>query len=212
MSDHHLIGRLSVNLLAIVGGFCQLIVFTPMANLLARPLDRIKSSPMNANVIVVLSGGRYTDRSLNEAALERTITGVRLYRQGLAPLLLFTGGPCCGTSASSLMANLAAELGVPKSSIIIEEQSLRTAESATKTAAIFRSQGMRSAILVTSPLHMLRAQLAFESAGILVHAVCASEKDLRLVSSAEERVSLLKSTIHEYLGLGYYRIRRWISK
>jgi hypothetical protein len=57
---------------------------------------------------------------------------------------------------------------------------------------------------------MLRAKLAFEAAGISVSPVHASEKNLWLVSGAEERVSLLKAAVHEYLGLALYRVRRWI--
>ncbi len=202
--------RLGLGLLAPVGGFALLIVYTPLANLLARPLDGVLSNPTRADVIVVLSGGRYPNGSLNDAALERTVTGVRLYRQGLAPVLLFTGGPCCGNSISSLMAGLAAELGVPGSAILLEEQSLRTAESAAFSAVVLRRNRMRSAILVTSPVHLLRARLAFEAAGIFVHPVRASEKDLWLLSNAEERVALLKAALHEYLGLAFYRIRGWI--
>lgn len=202
--------RAGLGFLATVGLIFVLTVFTPAANLFARPLDRVQSRPAKADVIVVLSGGRYLDGSLNEAAMERTITGVRLYRQGLAPLLLFSGGPCCGHSANALMSALAVELRVPREAIILEEQSLRTYENAVNVVAILRNAGMRSAILVTSRLHMVRARLSFEAAGLDVHPVNASEKNLWLTSSAEERISLLKAAVHEYIGLAFYRLRRWI--
>lgn len=202
--------RAGLGFLAAAGLGFLFTVFTPAANLLATPLDRIRSKPENADVIVVLSGGRYLDGSLNEAALERTMTGVRLYYQGLAPLLLFSGGPCCGQSASALMSRLAVELGVARSAILLEEQSGRTYESAVNVAAILRNAGMTSAILVTSRLHMVRTRLSFEKVGLAVHPVNASEKNLWLVSSAEERISLLKSAVHEYLGLAFYRLRGWI--
>ena len=199
-----------IALLAVVGGAYLLILHTPLPNLLAMPLYSVSSHPNHADVIVVLSGGRYDDGSLNESALERTVTAVRLYRKGLAPRVLFTGGPCCGRSASSLMANLAADLGVPRSAILLEEQSLRTYESATRSAAVLRTRGMKTAILVTSSLHMLRAQHSFRGSGVPVFPVRASEKDLLLVSSAAERISLFQDAIHEYLGLAFYRLRGWI--
>jgi len=46
--------------------------------------------------------------------------------------------------------------------------------------------------------------------GFPVYPVRASEKDLWLVSGAEERISLLKASLHVYLGLAFYRIRRWM--
>jgi len=202
--------RLAVLLLAGVGGLFLLVVYTPLANLLVMPLYPAPSTPPRADVIIILSGGRYLDGSLNEAALERTVTAVRLYRQGLAPRLLFTGGPCCGSSASALMADLAAGLCVPPSAILLEEQSERTHESAAYSVALLRTHGLKSAILVTSPIHLRRATLAFEAAGLLPHPVPASNRDLRLVSGAAERISLLQDVIHEYLGLASYRVRGWI--
>ena len=210
MSRQNRVYRFVVDLLAIIGVLSLLVVYTPLANLLARPLYAIPSNPRQADVIVVLSGGRYDDGPLNDAALERTVTAVRLYRQGLAPRLLFTGGPCCGQSTSSLMANLAVELGVPRSAILLEEQSLRTRDSATYSAAILRTHRMRTAILVTSPLHLLRAKLTFESSGVPVFTVRETERNLLLLSSAEERIAIFRSAIHEYLGLAFYRLRGWI--
>jgi uncharacterized SAM-binding protein YcdF (DUF218 family) len=65
-------------------------------------------------------------------------------------------------------------------------------------------------VLVTSALHLLRATLAFENAGVAVHPVRASETDLRLVTGAAERMSLLSAAVHEYGGLVLYRARGWI--
>lgn len=210
LAQYRWVFRAGLGVLAAVGFGFLVIVCTPAANLLARPLDRIQSRPARADVIIVLSGGRYLDGTLNEEALERTVTGVRLYHQGLAPFLLFTGGPCCGQSASALMGRLAVELGVSRLAIMLEEQSMRTHESAINVAAILRNAGMTSAILVTSRLHMVRARLSFEAAGLAVHPVNASEKNLWLISGTEERISLLEAAVHEYIGLAFYRLRRWI--
>jgi uncharacterized SAM-binding protein YcdF (DUF218 family) len=199
-----------VALLALVGAAVLFVGSTPLANLLAMPLWAPAPDPARADVAVVLSGGRYDDGSLNEAALERTVTAVVLYHRGLAPRLLFTGGPCCGRSASALMAALAADLGVPKDAILLEEQSTRTRESAVNAAALLRQHGWRSVILVTSPLHMLRARLAFAAIGVPVEPVLASTRNVRLVSSVPERLALMREVLHEYLGLALYRIRRWI--
>lgn len=203
--------RLATRMLAIVGALAFLVTLTPVANVLARPLLAVPSALGRADVIVVLSGGRYLDGSLNDASLERTVTAVRLYRLGLGPRLLFSGGPCCGESASALMARLATDLGVPSSIVLLEEVSMRTRESAQHCAALLREQHVRRALLVTSTLHLLRAKLAFEAAGVEVLPVRASETDLSLVSSSAERISLLKDALHEYLGLALYRFRGWIG-
>lgn len=203
--------RLAVIVLAAVGAVFLLVALTPLPNLLALPLlQRTVSLPVKADVIVVLSGGRYADGTLNEAALERTVRGVILYREGLAPWLLFTGGPCCGHSASALMSDLAVKLGVPRSAILVEEQSRRTRESAILSASLLRRHGLRSAIVVTSTLHLPRARLAFKNAGVAVHPIRATEKNLRLVTGTAERISLLSDTVHEYAGLLFYHARGWL--
>src|SRR5436190_1862442 len=128
--------RSAVAMLALIGFAFVVVAETPLPNLLVAPLLRIRSSPVKADIAVVLAGGRFTDGSLNQAALERTVAAVRLYHQGVVPLLMFTGGPCCGQSASALMADLAADLGVPRAAILVEEQSLRTRDSAVNVEAL----------------------------------------------------------------------------
>jgi uncharacterized SAM-binding protein YcdF (DUF218 family) len=205
------IQRYGLALLALTGAVFLIVIYTPVANLLAMPLlISVPPSPATADIAVVLSGGRYGDGSLNEASLERTIAGVRLYYERRVPRLLFAGGPCCDTSASALMAKLATELGVPRGVILLEEQSIRTYDNALNSAALLRRNGLRSVILITSPLHMLRAKRAFAAVGVTVYPVLASKRDLSLVSSAAERIALLQDAVHEYLGLALYRVRGWI--
>jgi uncharacterized SAM-binding protein YcdF (DUF218 family) len=171
---------------------------------------RVASNPARADVAIILAGGRYGDGSLNQASIERTIAGVRLFHRGLVPRLLFSGGPCCGRSASVGMAELAHDLGVPRSAILLEEQSTRTYENARHSVELVRGAGLRSAVLVTSQTHLMRARLAFASVGLEVNPVRASDTNLSLVSGTDERIALLNATIHEYIGLAYYRMRGWI--
>jgi len=202
--------RSAVAMLALIGFAFVVVAETPLPNLLVAPLLRIRSSPVKADIAVVLAGGRFTDGSLNQAALERTVAAVRLYHQGVVPLLMFTGGPCCGQSASALMADLAADLGVPRAAILVEEQSLRTRDSAVNVEALLTRRGLLTVVLVTSEIHLLRATLAFAAAGMSVHPVRASQLDLRLVTRLPERVGLVQGAVHEYLGLTLYWWRRWL--
>jgi uncharacterized SAM-binding protein YcdF (DUF218 family) len=191
------------------GALSTLIVLTPLPNLLARPLMRT-SHPAPADVVVVLSGGRYADGTLTESAIRRTVMAVRLYHKGLAPMLLFTGGTCCGTSSSAGMARLARDLAVPPTAIVLEEHSRRTRDSARNTGALLRQLGLRRALLVTSPLHMARSEWTFQAANVDVILVAADDTDLRLVTSASGRASLMEASLHEYIGILYYKLRGWI--
>jgi len=177
---------------------------------MAKPLISIHPPAGSADAIVILSGGHFNDGTLNQTALQRTVTAVRLFRANVASLMLFTGGPCCGHSTSALMADLAHDLGVPRSSIFLEEKATRTHDSALQSRAVLRAKGMESILLVTSTLHTLRARLAFEKAGLQVVGILAWNPSLFGYSSVSGRFELLSDLIHEYTGLVYYRFHGWI--
>ncbi len=96
----------------------------------------------------------------------RTETAVSLWKQGLAPLVIFSGASLDPDSVSSaeLMKREAVRLGVPAAAILLEPSSATTEENAKLTAQLMSARGLHSAILVTSPYHQRRASVLFERA------------------------------------------------
>jgi uncharacterized SAM-binding protein YcdF (DUF218 family) len=96
----------------------------------------------------------------------RTETAVKLWKQGLAPLLLFSGASLDPDSVSSaeLMKRDAIRLGVPAEAILLEPDSTTTDENAHLVAQLMTDKGMHTAILVTSPYHQRRASILFARA------------------------------------------------
>ena len=109
-----------------------------------------------ADVIVAVSGDNGP----------RTEMAVSLWKQKLAPLILFSGGSLDPESVSSaeLMKRDAVLLGVPAEAILIEPLSTSTEENADFTAALMKQRGLHTAILVTSPFHQRRASILFSQA------------------------------------------------
>ena len=103
------------------------------------------------------------------------------------------------------MQALALALGVPPEAIIVENQSTSTAENAREVARLLRREAIPSILLVTSPLHMRRAKLCFERMGLEVS--CAPTPS---IGTGRHESLVVKEVLHEYLGLGYYRVRGWI--
>lgn len=174
-----------------------------LAPRLARPLlvaEDLQPRPF----IVVLCGGCRFSGQLSEATCARVEHGVHLFRLGLAPRLVLSGGrwaphrPACAPR----MRAYALSLGLPPEVILVEDRSSRTAENAREVARLLGGHGARAVLLVTSPLHMRRARLCFEKRGIAVS--CAPTPRL-----AHEML-FAKEVLHEYLGLVYYRARGWI--
>jgi uncharacterized SAM-binding protein YcdF (DUF218 family) len=112
----------------------------------------IDSKCAPADAIVAISGG---DTSA------RVAEAIKLYNLGWAPKLVFSGAALdtSGPSNAEAMRDQAINVGVPSSAILIEENSLDTAENALLTSSLVGS--VNRIIVVTSPYHQRRAGLEF---------------------------------------------------
>jgi len=113
------------------------------------------SDPLaHADAIVAISGDTGA----------RAESAIALWKQGYAPVLIFSGGSSDPESVASaeLMKRAAVAAGVPVNAIIVEGSSATTEENAQRVAELMKTAGLRSAILVTSPYHQRRAALLFE--------------------------------------------------
>jgi uncharacterized SAM-binding protein YcdF (DUF218 family) len=94
----------------------------------------------------------------------RAETAIALWKQGYAPLLIFSGGSSDPGSVASaeLMKRIAVAAGVPANAIAVEGASATTEENAQRVAELMKARGLVTAILVTSPYHQRRAAMLFE--------------------------------------------------
>jgi uncharacterized SAM-binding protein YcdF (DUF218 family) len=183
------------------------VAFTPLPNLLAGWLI-LPSQIEAAEAIVVLGGGIEGPRALSAASLRRTIHGIRLYRQGLAPVMIFSGGTAGQEAAEgTLMASLAAELGVPAVASWVEAGSNDTWTQALEVARLAQPKGVRQILLVTDLFHMKRASAAFERAGFQV-LPAASQSTAARAKKPEARLNLMRQVCQEAIARFYYSIRR----
>jgi len=113
----------------------------------------------------------------------RVETAVRLWKDGYAPRILFSGAALDPQSVSSaeIMKREAIQRGVPESAILVEPASATTEENATLVTALMQKESLHSAILVTSPYHQRRAAYlfarAFAPAGLVFHNHPADDPD-----------------------------------
>lgn len=100
----------------------------------------------------------------------RTRHGVGLYQGGLAPNLICTGGVAGDPfSAAAVAGSMAQELGVPSERVFLADGSKNTSEDARQAAQVMAEHGWRTAVVVSHPLHVYRARLFFEQAGITTY-------------------------------------------
>lgn len=108
-----------------------------------------------AGAIVAISGGD---------TIARTKEAIKLYKNGWAPVLIFSGAAQdkTGPSNAEAMRREARTEGVPDSAIMIEQDSATTKQNAENTQNIFTQNKIDSVILVTSGYHQRRAGLEFK--------------------------------------------------
>ena len=122
-----------------------------------------------------------------------------LYRAGIAPLLLLSGGGGHTVPEAEVMRGLAIAAGVPESALLLEPLSRNTQENATHSAALLAGCSWTGdVILVTDRYHALRARLLFRLAGLAVRSVHAAPMSprQRLAMLISESFKLPLSVTH----------------
>jgi uncharacterized SAM-binding protein YcdF (DUF218 family) len=105
------------------------------------------------------------------ARLARRIErGAQLFRQGLAPILLLSGGGSGSEPEAEIMRRAALARGVPEAALLVEPDSRDTLGNARETAARLRPHGWRTIVLVSDGTHLARAALLFRLAGVEIVA------------------------------------------
>jgi uncharacterized SAM-binding protein YcdF (DUF218 family) len=177
-----------------------------LAHQLARPL-RLAPDLRPRHHVVVLSGGIRSTGLLNATTIARVRHAVSLLHAGCGELLVVSGGPRRRgrPSAAPAMRALAEQLGISRESILVEERSSRTSENAREVAALLGA-ATRDVLLVTSALHMRRAVLCFRR-----HGIDAAPAPVPHVPDEDpERATVVGQTLHELIGLAYYRVAGWL--
>lgn len=151
------------NLLALVGvmSICYAVGLTFLIYVQS---EQDEAAP--ADAIVVLGTAQWNGRPspVLRARLDHAIT---LYQQGMAPLLITTGGNGLDQrfSEGGVGQAYAATRGVPASAILAEEEGETSWESLRNVAELLHARGLRRIVLVSDPFHMMRLKLMARELG-----------------------------------------------
>jgi uncharacterized SAM-binding protein YcdF (DUF218 family) len=125
------------------------------------------SDPTPADAAVVLGAAVYRDRP-SPVFRERINHAVELYRTGQVRYLIFTGG--LGTrdnvAESQAARDYAVASGVPADRIRIETVSTDTESNLSEAGKIIAEMGLERVLVVSDPLHMLRAMAIAADQGL----------------------------------------------
>ncbi|MFZ5853160.1 MAG: YdcF family protein [Chloroflexota bacterium] len=153
-----------------------------------------------AGAIVVMGAAQYGGRP-SPVFTARLDHAVALYLAGLAPRLIVTGGSAPGDrwSEAAVARAYALERGVPEAAILVEDRSRTTLESLDRVAAILRAAGVRDAVFVSDPTHMLRVLRIAADLGIV-----AWGSPTRTSPTEADLGRRARATLHELGALALY--------
>jgi len=120
-----------------------------------------------ADAIVVFGAAEYSGHP-SPVLRARLDHALDLYRRGLAPVVITTGGAAADPkfSEGGVGRDFLMQHGIPERSLIAETQGHDTAESAIRVGVIMRANGLHSCIAVSDAYHVFRIRKLLEHEGV----------------------------------------------
>jgi uncharacterized SAM-binding protein YcdF (DUF218 family) len=130
----------------------------------------LKDESRQADAIVVFGAAEYVGRP-SPVFKARLDHAADLFRRGLAPVVIATGGAGADPkfSEGQVGREYLKSLGIPDDHLIAETQSIDTAESARRVAAIMRENHMNTCLAVSDGYHIFRIKQMLAREGITVY-------------------------------------------
>ena len=135
---------------------------------------------------------------------ERLNQGQYLYEQGVIKKIIVTGGksPEDVISEGEAGRNYLINKGVPRDDIYTDMTSTSTATNLLEAEKIMNADGLETALLVSDPLHMFRANLIARRVGLQVYS--SPTRTSRIISLEEKTKFALKEAYYvlRFLSIG----------
>ncbi|MCC6514669.1 MAG: YdcF family protein [Geothrix sp.] len=132
--------------------------------------------PIAADAIIVL--GRRLERDRLTPVFEARLAHAEsLWRQGLAPRIFVAGGTTGTATRSEAEAGRDWLLGrnLPPAVLLVEDRSQHTLENLFNVRSVMRSEGWRTLLMVSDPLHLARPRATALGLGLEVRCSPARE-------------------------------------
>lgn len=205
--------------------FCSLPV---ISNKLTFYLEKDYNPPQNiydvkkADAIVVLGGMVNTLKTKDDLryefgnAVDRILSGITLFKNNKAPLLILTNGKLpwsLGAPEGEYLKKFSIEYGIPETNILLTEVVENTDQEAKSVKKLLNNNNNIKIILVTSAFHMNRAKKVFEAADIKVFPFAVdyigSEKKTTFLDFIPSASSFASTShfIREIIGRLYYNLK-----
>jgi uncharacterized SAM-binding protein YcdF (DUF218 family) len=131
--------------------------------------ESTKQEVHSADAIVVFGAAEYAGRP-SPVLRARLDHAFELFQQGVAPVVITTGGAAADPSFSEggVGHDYLMHRGIPEASLIAETQGSDTAHSAERVATIMHTNHMQSCVAVSDAYHVFRIRRLLEHEGVQV--------------------------------------------
>ena len=152
------------------------------------------------DAIVVMGAAQYDGRP-SPVFLARLEHAVELYREGVAPYFVVTGGKADGdrTTEAATARDYAIGHGVPADRILLEDEARTTLASVRSVGAILRAADLRTAVFVSDRQHMLRVLRMAGDEGIVGWGSPTATSPID-----RDPIARIDATVHELGALAIY--------
>ena len=151
----------------------------------------------SASAIVVFGAAEYAGRPspIYRARLDHAFA---LFRKGLAPVVITTGGYGYDPTYSEggVGRDYLRSLGIPDRDLIAETQSSDTVQSAQRVAVIMKTNGLRDCLAVSDAYHVFRVKQMLQGEGVTAYAAPRPDS---LPRSIRERSFLVAREAASYM-------------
>lgn len=225
---NRILPRLSGILIWLGAIFLWVCSIDPVSSFLIAPLEipyQETVAPEKVSAIIILGGA--SDLALSTSkrvelgpAGDRFLVSLQLAKKYPDAAIVYTGGTGAfmpqDIKEGSIFRDIATQMGVERSRILVDDASRNTRENATETKKLLPDTPDREMLLVTSAFHMTRSLACFRKVGMnpVPYAVDfrGHRGPLNPVFWIPQVDNLATSThaIKEYIGLITYRISGYI--
>ena len=165
-----------------------------------------------AQAIVVLGAAQFNGKP-SKVLSARLDHAADLYKRGLAPLIVVTGGkqPGDNFTEAQASANYLAQHGVPGGAIERETTSSNSYDELAATARFLHARDINDVVLVSDPFHAYRIGAIADDVGLHAHVSPTPTSPVHGVDNIE---ALLRETFAVAGGriVGYDRLDRWLGR
>jgi len=165
-----------------------------------------------AQAIIVLGAAQFDGRP-SAVLSARLDHAADLYKRGLAPLIVVTGGKQAGDrfTEAEASANYLADHGVPGGAIERETTSTNSYDELAAAARFLHQRGINEVVLVSDPFHAYRINAIAHDVGLNAYVSPTPTSPVHGIDNAQ---ALLRETVAVSAGrlVGFDRLDRWLGR